>query len=34
VCPSIKPFANQALAADDAVESVPNGTMEEEDTSA
>ena len=33
VCPSIKPFAQQALSADDAVESVPNGTTQEDDTS-
>jgi hypothetical protein len=33
VCPSIKPFAKQALSADDAVESVPNGTTQEEDAS-
>ena len=32
VCPSIKPFAKQALVADDSTESVPNGTTEQEDT--
>jgi hypothetical protein len=32
VCPSIKPFAQQALVADDSMESVPNGTTGQEDT--
>jgi hypothetical protein len=33
VCPSIKPFAQQALVADDSMESVPNGTTQEDDAS-